>query len=90
MHATPPSSSSFPIQQLTQPQWIEPVNAGRAAKHAFGLKAAKAAARGQGRLSMMASTVGVVESPLEEKTRLSNKVWMGDSTRRGVGLKGVV
>lgn len=46
---------------------------GSAAKQAFGLKAAKAA-RGAGRLSMMASTVGVVETAMEEKTRLSNKV----------------
>lgn len=47
---------------------------GQAAKQAVGLSKAAAANGRTGRLGMMASTVGVVESPLEEKTRLSNKV----------------
>lgn len=48
--------------------------AGRAAKHAFGLKANKAASLRAKGMNMMAATVGVVGSPLDEKTRLSNKV----------------
>lgn len=59
--------------------FIPPIHTpGRAAaKHAFGLKSTQAASRlsrAKG-TSLMAATVGVVESPLEEKTRLSNKVW---------------